>query len=275
MNKIEEYVEKIYKKFDEKDEETKILKEETKVHLLEEVKELRKQGLSENESIEKAITNFGEEKTVIKEMSLILKKQSKFINVLKKFTIILFIIACVCLSINIADQFINRNESDIYTADENTTTYIFDVIAKKIKNEDTLDSNLKNEITQLLDEFNAKHNNGLYYLKIAREDMPDINYEYKIDIPEGSIEGEYGSVMGVYSEKGIEWGIDSNTTYEQTSYDYKAHSDARNKMINRIPNRLGRISNYLFVVTIVLFCIYLMSNIYLKRTFLRNRFLKI
>lgn len=268
MKKIEEYIEKIYRNFDEKDEETKVLKEETKVHLVEEVNEMIKQGLSEDESIYKAITNFGDEKIVIKEMSLILKKQNNFTKILKKLTIIFFIISCVCLSISIVDELINKNEPDPFTADKNTTDYLFDVIQKKIKNEDTIDSNLKNEITQLLDEFNAKHNNGLYYLKIEREDIPEVNYEYKIDISQGNVEGEYASSMGVYSEKGVEWNISSYETYEQTSYDYKAHSDAWNKMVNRIPNRLGQISNYLFVAVIALFFVCIINEVYLKSSFL-------
>lgn len=270
MKKIDEYIEKIYRNFDEKDEETKVLKEETKVHLVEEVNEMIKQGLSEDESIYKAITNFGEEKIVIKEMSLILKKQNNFTKILKKLTLIFFIISCVCLSISIADEFINRNEPDPFTADKNTTSYLFDVIENRIKNEDVLDSNLKNEITQLIDEFNDKNNNGLYYIRISKEGIPDLNYEYKKDIAENMIETKNGGLSRIYNEEHRTWNIYYNRTDNQANYDYKVQQDAWNKMINRIPNRLRQISNYLFVVTVVLFFVYITNKVYLKSSFLRK-----
>lgn len=264
MRTIEEYIEKIYRNFDEMDEETKILKEEIRVHLFEEVEELKKQGLSEEESIDKAISNFGDERIVINEMKLILKKQNNFLNILKKLTLIFFVIACVFLSISIADEFIHKNKPNPFTVDKNSTAYVFDVIENKIKDKDTLDSNFKNEITQLLDEFNIKNNNGLNYVRIVREDMPNINYEYKKDVPEDI---KYNGVMGISNEKQIAWSIYSNRTNNQVNYDYKTQIEAWNKMVNRIPNRLGQISNCLFVVSIVLFCVYIITKVYLKSSF--------
>lgn len=270
MKKMEDYIEKISRNFDEKDEETKILKEEIKIHLFEEVEELKKQGLSEEESIEKAISNFGDEKIVINQMNLILKKQSDFSRILKKLTLIFFVIACLFLSISIADEFINRNEPDPFTADKNTTSYLFDVIENRIKNEDVLDSNLKNEITQLIDEFNDKNNNGLYYIRISKEGMPDLNYEYKKDVAENMIETKNGGLSGIYNDEHRTWNIYYNRTDNQANYDYKVQQDVWNKMINRIPNRLRQISNCLFVVTIVLFFVYITNKVYLKSSFLRK-----
>lgn len=270
MKKIEDYIEKISRNFDEKDEETKILKEEIKIHLFEEVEELKKQGLSDEESVDKAISNFGDEKIVINEMNLILKKQRNFSKILKKLTLIFFVIAFVFLSISIADEFIHKNEANPFTVHKNTTTYVFDVIENKIKDKDTLDSNLKNEITQLLDEFNIKNNNGLNYVRIVREDMPNINYEYKKDVSEDMRQMEYNGVKRIYNENQIAWNIYSNRTDNQANYDYKVQIETWNKMINRIPYRLGQISNYLFVVAIVLFFVYITNKFYLKSSFSRK-----
>ena len=267
MKKIEDYIEKISRKFDEKDQQTKVLKEEIKVHLFEEVEELKKQGLSEEESVDKAISNFGDEKIVINEMNLILKKQNKFSKILKKLALIFFVIACVFLSISIADELIHKNEPNPFTVDQNTTAYVFDVIENKIKDKDTLDSNFKNEITQLLDEFNIKNNNGLNYVRIVREDMPNINYEYKKDVSEDMRDMEYNGVSGIRNEKQIAWSIYSNRTDNQVNYDYKIQIEAWNKMVNRIPNRLGQISSCLFVVSIVLFFVYITNKFYLKSLF--------
>lgn len=73
MNKIEEYIDSIYGNFDNSDKDTKILKEEMRNHLYEEVEELKRQGLGEEESISRALECFGEENDVVGEMNYILK----------------------------------------------------------------------------------------------------------------------------------------------------------------------------------------------------------
>lgn len=264
MKKIEEYIEKIYRNFDEKDEETRILKEETKAHLLEEIDELKKTGLSEEESISKAILNFGSEKIVIRELNLILKKQSKFSMILKKLTLFFFVVSCIFLSIYIADEFIHRGEPNPFITDNNSTAYVFDIIENKVKSKDVIDLESKNEITQILDDFNVKNNNGLYYIRISREGMPDLDYEYKKDVSKDMIKEGNGGVSGIYNDKQKKWSIYYNRTDKQANYDYKVTQEIWDKMINRVPNRLGQISNYLFVVSGALLCVYIFNKIYLK-----------
>lgn len=101
MNKIERYIYKIYENFDNADEDTKILKEEMRNHLYEEVEELKKQGLSEEESIDKALKCFGKENSVVKEMNYILRNRSIFTKMLTKAGIIVFIIGCLFQVISI------------------------------------------------------------------------------------------------------------------------------------------------------------------------------
>lgn len=258
MNKIEEYIEKIYRNFDEKDEETKILKEEIKSHLFEEVEDLKKQGLTEEESINKAISNFGSEQIVISEMKLILKKQNKFSKALKKFTLIIFIVACVFFSIDLGDELINRNENSL-KYDKNTTQYVIENIRNKIQDKDSIDESLKNEITQLLDEFNKKNNNGLYYIRLDYEANSITEYEYKKDVSEDMIKNGNGG-LSVQNN----WSIYTNRTDNQANYDNKKQDEAWSEMVNRLPNRLGQLSNYLFVVSAVLLWVYIINKAYLK-----------
>jgi hypothetical protein len=98
MKRIDEYIENIYKGFDEKDEETKILKEEMKSHLYDEVNDLIKEGYSEEQSIQLAVSHFGDENNVSNEMKSIITKQTKYTNILLKLSIIVLIISQVIAS---------------------------------------------------------------------------------------------------------------------------------------------------------------------------------
>lgn len=95
MKKIEEYIDSIYGNFDNLDKDTKILKEEMRDHLYDEVEELKKQGLNEEESISRALDDFGQENTVVAEMNHILKNRSIFTKMLIKAGGAVFIIGCL------------------------------------------------------------------------------------------------------------------------------------------------------------------------------------
>ncbi|NFV11431.1 hypothetical protein FDG09_00415 [Clostridium sporogenes] len=95
MNKIEEYIDNIYGNFDNSDKDTKILKEEMRNHLYEEVEELEKQGISKEESISKVLKHFGEENDVVDEMNYVLKNRSIFTKMLIKAGVAIFIIGCL------------------------------------------------------------------------------------------------------------------------------------------------------------------------------------
>lgn len=95
IDKIEEYIDSIYVNFDNSDKNTKILKEEMRDHLYEEVEELKKQGLSEEKSISRALQCFGQEKTVVAEMNHVLNNRSVFTKMLIKAGAVIFIIGCL------------------------------------------------------------------------------------------------------------------------------------------------------------------------------------
>ena len=95
MNKIEEYIDSIYGNFDTTDKDTKILKEEMRTHLYEEVEEFKKNGLSEEESMVKALELFGQENTVVAEMNKVLKNRSIFTKMLIKAGAAILILGCL------------------------------------------------------------------------------------------------------------------------------------------------------------------------------------
>lgn len=262
MEKVETYIEKIYRNFDAKDEETKILKEETKAHLLDEVEELKKQGLSEDESIETALRNFGSEASVIEELNQILKRQSRFFRLLKVSAIFIFIIASVFLSINLGDELMHKNENP-FIADKNTSAYIFENIENKIKNSTVIGEDLKKSLTEILDEFNSKNHNGLYYIKIYEDGASNIDFEYKRAVPSDSIKGGHGGLMGV-SDSSKTWKIYFERTDTQANYDYGVQQKAWDRITNRLPNRLGQAANYLFVVSGVLILVCIINKFYVK-----------
>ncbi|WP_411681667.1 permease prefix domain 1-containing protein [Clostridium thailandense] len=90
--KIDEYIDNIYGNFDNSDKDTKILKEEMRNHLYEKIEELKKQGLNEEESIQKALECFGQENSVVAEMSNVLNNRSIFTKMLFKAGAVVFVI---------------------------------------------------------------------------------------------------------------------------------------------------------------------------------------
>jgi len=95
MNEIDWYVDSICNKFNESDKDIQILREELKSNLYDEAHELETQGFSEYESIKLALENFGQENTVISEMSSVWKKKSDFTLMILKVAIGIFIIGCI------------------------------------------------------------------------------------------------------------------------------------------------------------------------------------
>ncbi|HCL4447498.1 TPA: hypothetical protein N2D04_002561 [Clostridium botulinum] len=114
MNKIEEYIDSIYGNFDNSDKDTKILKEEMRNHLYEEVEELKRQGLGEEESISRALECFGEENDVVGEMNYILKNRSIFTKMLIRAGVAVFIMGCLFQIIGI----FSNNEGFMYFSGE-------------------------------------------------------------------------------------------------------------------------------------------------------------
>jgi hypothetical protein len=261
MKKIDEYVENIYKNFDETEEDTKILIEETKSHLYEEVEELKKQGLGENESIERAVINFGKENIVIEEMDSILIKQSKFSKILIRVALMVYIIGSIFKVIFVADEFLTANHD--LQIDKLTSDYVIQIISDKIENKEFLDENIKEEITTMLDNFNVE-NNGIYY--IGLEKTGEYSYEYSKKLSEDLMKisgsSEYGG--GENSGGKSVWTLHYKTTGYQAFLDSFYHELEMKRRQNEIPYNLNKLSNYIFIISWILVCVALINKAYIK-----------
>ena len=255
MKKIDEYVESIYKNFDETEQDTKVLIEETKAHLYEEVEELQKEGFSENESIEMAIMNFGQENIVVEEMDTVLKKQNKFSKLLIKVALVIYFVGFIFKIINIASEFFPEKETFLPLSLNSSN--VVDTIQDKIKNKDSLDQDVKAEITALLDDFNNQTNNGLYYVGIEKHG--EFFYEYNRDVFKESISDGFG-VSGDESD----WNVHHKNTDIQDYYDHAQWDEEFNNRRNSLPYRLNVLSNYLFILSWILVCVSLINKAYIK-----------
>lgn len=256
MKKIDKYVENIYKNFDETEQDTKILLEETKTHLYEEVEELQKQGFSENESIEMAILNFGQENIVVEEMDTVLTKQNKFSKLLIKVALVIYFVGFIFKIINIASEFFPEKETFLPLS--LNASNIVDTIQDKIKKKESLDEDVKAEITALLNDFNNQTNNGLYYIGI--EKSGEFVYEYNRDVFEESIKNHSSSLAGDESD----WKVHYKNTDIQDYYDSAQWDEEFNNRRNSLPYRLNVLSNYLFILAWILVCVSLINKAYIK-----------
>lgn len=84
MKVVDEYVEQLYKHANPKHPDTRELKEETRMHLNESVKELMMDGYSESDAFRMAVERFGGLEQAEKLISLMQIRQKSFANWLLK-----------------------------------------------------------------------------------------------------------------------------------------------------------------------------------------------
>ncbi len=206
MKKIDMYVDEICHNFNESDEEIETFKEEMKSHLYEEVEELKKQGFSEEESIEKALSAFGKEKNVVKEMNTIWKRGDEFTKIILKGALVTFITACLFMMAGV----FYKNNNGIYV--NSTSEYTINGLLNQISDKDNFK---KDELDKVLDKFNNRNKDGLYYVRI--EKSKNTKYEYRKNVSTNMIENNYeGKII-----KG-----DIGIYYKQT--DLQKESDLKN-----------------------------------------------
>jgi len=95
MSLINEYVNNLYKKAKQKDQQTIELKEETRLHLTESVEELLRQGYSYSDAFNIAVDRFGGVEQIEKLISIMQIRQKKFINGLLTIGISLLFISSI------------------------------------------------------------------------------------------------------------------------------------------------------------------------------------
>lgn len=274
MKKIDDYINNIYKDFDENDKETKILIEETKAHLYDEVEDLKKQGFNEEESIKQAIFNFGKEKSVAKELKDTLYRKDKFSKIFLWIALIVFCIGILFKLILIGYRFsgdLDRRWQEC-NKDEHYSRYIIKSIHEKLKDKDYIDNSTENEVIQMLDEFNERTDNGVYKLEIARYegdkktgvDKGQVVYEYNKQVSyDKTINAGSGESFG----KGG-WVIAYSITNSQCYYDNLVEDKAE-VIISKL-FILDELGNYLTLSAFVICWLLFMYKIYIRKKVNRN-----
>lgn len=95
MERIDKYINSIYRGMDNSSEEVEDLKQEMKIHLMETVKELQENGVNEEESIRIAIERFGGEFQIRSELNQVLRLQKLFAKKILIVSIILLVMSAI------------------------------------------------------------------------------------------------------------------------------------------------------------------------------------
>lgn len=178
MDKIEKYINSLYKDVNDNSVETEDLKQEMKNHLKETAKELQEKGINEEESIKIAIERFGEEFQIRNELAQVIKFQKFFA---KKILIASLIFLLACMSLLITSHFTKKefiNKSNIMNAQIN-------LLEDKLKTEgiDGVDKSIK-------DIFQDVENNQLTY--VAIKELPqDFDMNKSTEVFPGKIKYSY------------------------------------------------------------------------------------
>lgn len=160
MTNVDEYVEKLYKNANPNHPDTKELKEETRTHLYDSIKEIKRDGYSENEAFEIAVERYGGFEQAEKLISLMKIRQ-------KTFAKWLLTIGLICILIGGASFITLLHIGNIH--DEH-----FAEIGYGVENNLT-QINGKN-FEQLFTKEPSIINAYLYNAEQSRSDSPDITY---------------------------------------------------------------------------------------------------
>ncbi len=192
MGRIEEYIERIYSGVNKNNEETEILKEEMKFHLYDKVSDLMEDGHTEEESIKIAIDNFGDENSISNDVKSLITNQTRYTNILLKVSIIVFIVGCLLK----LGGFVSENRF-MDSWDKNRPRVsgdIIDNIADILEGKEEITEKEKNAFDNILNEYNDRYENGLYDLKVLKDNVS--MYEYNREVSPELIKNGSESISG-------------------------------------------------------------------------------
>jgi hypothetical protein len=163
MDRIDKYLNSIYRDIGVSSKETEDLRQEMKDHLMQTVKELQQNGVTEEESIRIAIERFGEEFQIRTELNQVLKFQKLFAQKTLIASLILLAMSAILL---ITAFFVHQGSLKRYRAMDSQ----MNLVEKKLVNEgiDSVD-------TYLRELFKDEMNNQLTY--VAIKELPQ-NFDY-------------------------------------------------------------------------------------------------
>lgn len=227
MRKIEKYIDKIYSGFDKNNEETEILKEEMKLHLYDKVSDLMEGGHTEEESINIAIENFGDENSISNDVKSLITNQTRYTNILLKVSIIIFVVGCLFK----LGGFISENRF-MDSWDENRQRVSGDILSKiadTLEGKEEITEKEKNAFDNILNEYNDRYENGLYNVMVLKDNIP--MYEYNREVSPELIKNGSEGISGRGSN---DWTI----AHKQTDLD-----KYRGSMITNDRYDIGNITN--------------------------------
>lgn len=220
MDRIDKYLNSIYRDVSNSSKDTDDLKQEMKSHLMEAVKELQEKGITEDESIRIAIERFGEEFQIRNELNQVLRFQKLFAQ--KTLISSLFLLAVSAILL-ITSFFVHQG----YLKRYNAMNSQLNLVERKLVTE-----GISSADTFLKELFKDEQNNQLTY--VAIKELPkdfditksndvfpgEIKYSYPQKIDEEYYNNRLGHEVGVnniryFLETGVETSanIDSSSLY--------------------------------------------------------------
>lgn len=201
MYRVEKYINSIYNNVNESTIEVQELKQEMRSHLIETINELKKEGLSEDESINIAIDRFGDEYQIREQLSHVLKFQ-RFIskNILKAA----LVFSVICLMAILTSYFMHKGFNNRFNAMQNQVH----TVKNRFVNEgiDSADKYLR--------EVFEGENNQLKYAKLT--ELPNNYDKSKLnDVIRGNVRYSFPKEINTYNDINvfIEDIVVNNTNY--------------------------------------------------------------
>ncbi|MCY6354494.1 permease prefix domain 1-containing protein [Clostridium sp. ZS2-4] len=154
MDRIDKYINSIYKDISNSSKETEELKQEMRNHLNETVKELQECGISEEESVSIALERFGEEFQIRNELNQVLKFQKVFARKILIASLVLLGISAILF---ITSLFVSQGYRKRYRIMNDQ----IELIEKKLVNE-----GITSVDTYLKEIFKDEKNNQFTYIAI-------------------------------------------------------------------------------------------------------------
>lgn len=266
MDRINNYIKQIYKSFNDKDKDVKILKEEMKTHLNERTKELQNKGLNEDDSIDIAIKEFGPVKEVDAELSLIISKQKKFWKYLFLCAIVIYLIGAA-LSLIYNKNRITFLKDGFGTQYYKQSSYIIkDELADILKNEDNFSKDTEKKITEKLDKYNSQNNNGIYYCSVWKDHKKFFSYNKENEIPISERDSGFEtSFIYANDEKTLKYNVTFKYTHSQDKLDDKAMDEYGNLYSKTIWSKFEYYSYIVYFASWIVFAIAFLGIIYSER----------
>lgn len=243
MDKIDKYINSIYKGINNYSKEIEDLKQEMKIHLIETVKELQENGVNEDESIKIAIERFGGELQIRSELNHVVRFQKVFAKNILIVSLFLLVISAILL---ITSHFAYQNFLKRYNVMESQC--------------ETLENKLKSdgipEVDTYLKSLFESNDNKLTY--VAIKELPkDFDHSKSSNLFPGKIQYSYPEEIKkeYYNNRfGYEVDVNASRYFLETGVKTSANTDRS--------GTYSGLSTIIFAICWVLLIIWSIINIH-------------